>query len=172
MNKLRLGLLGIVAFLLFGACNINTGQLGSEEVIPIPEQEGAPYAHLVGKKSHQHQVRYIQPKLPDLKNIQRIKPIVAPPVGPSSLRQQAIANPRVELRLLLISATASENELSTWKQIFDKLGLPYDTFIATAEPDLTSTRLVGADGVGRYQAVFLTTNNLSYDSGGATLSAL
>jgi hypothetical protein len=172
MNILRLGLLGTLALLLLGACNNTTGE-AAEELIPIPEQEGTPLAHMVNAKPHKHEVKFIQPKLPDLKNIQRIRPISAPPVGASSLRAQAIANPRVALRLLLVSATAGETELNTWKGLFDKMGLAYDTFVATAEPDLNPARLIAADGVGRYQAIFLTTNNLSYDSGGGNfISAL
>jgi hypothetical protein len=172
MNKLWLGVLGILALVWLAGCNTTTGEV-AEEIISVPEQEGPPLAHMVNAKPHKHEVKYIQPKLPDLKNIQRIRPISAPPVRPSSLSRQAIPNPRVELRLLLISATATETELSTWKGLFDKMGLPYDSFIATAEPELTRARLVGADGVGRYQAVFLTTNNLTYDSGaGNFISAL
>jgi hypothetical protein len=74
----------------------------------------------------------------------------------------------LDLRLLLVSATASEIEFLTWKAELNRLGVPYDTLVATEEAPLTPARLVNENGSGRYQAIFLTTNNLAYDGGGGT----
>ena len=72
---------------------------------------------------------------------------------------------KVEMKALLISATnnAGEIEPSTgaWIALLEQTGTPYDWFVASEET-LTPDRLVRGDGVGRYQAILLSTSNLVY----------
>jgi hypothetical protein len=76
----------------------------------------------------------------------------------------------VELRLLVISATDntpeevsaktySEPALAAWLAFLDQIGVPYEVLIATRDM-LTVDRLVGPDGVGRFQGILLTTDAL------------
>lgn len=80
----------------------------------------------------------------------------------------------VEMRALLISATANEGEMEpsagAWLAMLQQAGVPYDWFVAT-ENTLTVDDLVRPDGVGKYQAILLSTSNLVYDAGGTYPSA-
>jgi hypothetical protein len=74
---------------------------------------------------------------------------------------------RVALRQLIIATNEQDVGLPAWTAILDKIGTPYDVLFASAEP-LHSGRLVRTDGVGRYNAVLLTSSTLFFkeDTGG------
>lgn len=79
----------------------------------------------------------------------------------------------VALRALVVAVDSSDSGLATWTSQLSQIGVPYDTILSGSD-SLTRSRLVRSDGVGRYNAVFLTTNTLrlSEDSGGdATMSS-
>lgn len=84
------------------------------------------------------------------------------------------AGNEVEMKALLISATDNENEreasAGAWIAILEQAGVPYDWFVAT-ENTLTIDDLVRPDGVGKYQAILLSTSNLVYNAGGSFPSA-
>jgi hypothetical protein len=165
---MRLALLAMLLVGVLAGCNLEADveEIGPGEAsIPIPEQQGD-LDHLKGKKPHNHPTGYVQPQLIQGNPSKPLASFPQSSVRVSALRGQALPEPKVELRLLLIAATEGENELITWRQILDRFGAAYDLLVATAEPDLVPARLIRADGTGRYQAIFLTTNNLSYDSGG------
>ncbi|KOV80690.1 hypothetical protein [Nocardia sp. NRRL S-836] len=66
---------------------------------------------------------------------------------------------RVALRQLVIATGQDDFGLATWRSVLDTIGTPYDVLHAGAER-LTPERLVRPDGVGRYDAVLLTSNAL------------
>lgn len=78
----------------------------------------------------------------------------------------------IDMKLLVIAATPTEPTLNGIKSVLDRIGIPYDTLIASQEP-LTAARLSNGLGAGRYQGVLLTTGNLGYaDLAGNWVSAL
>ena len=79
---------------------------------------------------------------------------------------------QVALRQLIIATDANDFELSAWKTILDQIGTPYDILFARRQV-LTADSLVRSDGVGRYNAILLTSGALLYQNGaGLYLSAL
>jgi hypothetical protein len=87
-----------------------------------------------------------------------------------SLSTQALSADRVALAMLVIGATAEDPALAAWEALLDQAGVPHDVLIAT-ERQLTSDLLVESDGTGKYQAILLATNNLSYDAGGGSFES-
>ncbi|MBZ0232564.1 MAG: hypothetical protein K8M05_09570 [Deltaproteobacteria bacterium] len=65
----------------------------------------------------------------------------------------------VEARLLVLSADGSETELTAIRTVLDYRGVPYDVFVAAAEPALTASRLGSADH-GAYQGIILTSASI------------
>ena len=65
------------------------------------------------------------------------------------------ANDKVALRALVIGFDANDFGLPTWKSTLDRVGAGYDVLLAKDQP-LTAETLVGADGVGKYNAILLT----------------
>ena len=89
----------------------------------------------------------------------------------SSLFARAPApSDRVALRLLVVSATATDPGLAAWEDLLQRLGTPFDTFIAADEP-LTRDLLVAPDGGGRYYGVLLADGSLSHRVGDSWQSA-
>lgn len=86
------------------------------------------------------------------------------------LSAQALSTARVALRPLVIGATADDPAVDAWVALLDQAGIPHDVLIAT-EQALTSDFLVEADGTGKYLAILLATNNLTYDVGGGTFES-
>jgi hypothetical protein len=68
------------------------------------------------------------------------------------------------LRQLIIATDANDFELPAWTTILDQIGTPYDVLFAKHEA-LDTDRLVRPDGVGRYNAILLTSNTLVYQDG-------
>ncbi len=75
----------------------------------------------------------------------------------------------VEARILVMSAGGKEPELGAIRSILDHRGVPYDVFVATQEPPLTTDRL-RAGGRGFYQGIILTSSSLAI-AGTSKLSA-
>jgi hypothetical protein len=78
---------------------------------------------------------------------------------------------QLRARILVLSADGTEPELSAIRQVLDYVGTPYDVFIATQRSDLTPGQLASGT-LGYYQAVFLTTGQLTTQSSGQSVSAL
>lgn len=98
---------------------------------------------------------------------------------PARLRPHAPDDVVVELRALLISAyplaeADVEPTLHAWFALLEQTGMPYEHIVAS-DPSWTAEaladHLVGPDGVGRFQAVLLTTNNLTHQVGDEFVSA-
>src|SRR5438067_170656 len=68
---------------------------------------------------------------------------------------------RVALRQLVIATDTDDFQLPAWERILDHIGTPYDVLFAK-RIRLNSDRLVRADGVGRYNAVLLTSAALLF----------
>ena len=78
---------------------------------------------------------------------------------------------RVRLKVLLVTATASESGFEAMQVFLKRVGVPFDTLVASTQ-DLTAATLESEPGLGNYQGIILTTNNLGYtDSTGAWVSA-
>lgn len=90
------------------------------------------------------------------------------PVIPN-LRVQTVTD-RVQMRVLVISASSDDYGLSAWKALLDQVGVPYEVLLADTQP-LAQEQLVAANGDGRFQGVVLTSNNLAYFDGNAWVSA-
>ncbi len=65
------------------------------------------------------------------------------------------ATDKVALRALVVAFDANDIHLPTWKSTLDRVGAAYDVLYAKSTP-LTADQLVGADGVGKYNAILLT----------------
>lgn len=86
---------------------------------------------------------------------------------------QAPGDVVVQMRALVISARPFhptdpfEPSLNAALALLQQVGMPYDHIVATDpqwNPQSLTDRLVASDGTGRYQAVFLATNNLVYEA--------
>lgn len=101
-----------------------------------------------------------------------------PPVPPTELvpvRQEAAATPPgpgegVALRPLVIAATSDDPVKGAWTSILDGIGMPYDVLDAE-DDDLELTDLVRPDGVGRYNAILLTSSGLLAEDDDGTYSS-
>ncbi|GIG59579.1 hypothetical protein Lfu02_39510 [Longispora fulva] len=91
-------------------------------------------------------------------------------LGAPTVAHAADPGDRVALRQLVIAVDSADFGLATWKSALDRVGSPYDVLLAGATP-LGS--LVRDDGVGRYDAVLLTSAALlTADGAGGYTSAL
>lgn len=99
-------------------------------------------------------------------------PIGLPAELPSSSSSSQPLDPgsSVDARVLILAADGSEPDLPAIRQTLDLLGTPYDVWIATSLGGASlKPRLTRGEQQGSYQAVLLTTGNLSYSAdGGAT----
>jgi hypothetical protein len=68
----------------------------------------------------------------------------------------------VDMKILVISADGRESDFTATQAHLRQLGIPFDTLIATQSPDLTASKLWDGGVRGYYQAVILTTGNLTY----------
>ncbi len=99
---------------------------------------------------------------------------VIPEGEPSGWIMPQALGDEVEMKALLLSATdnlVAEASAGAWKTLLDQAGVPYDWVVASTTT-ITPEVLVREDGVGRYQAVLLSTSNLVYFDGTAWPSAL
>ncbi len=88
-----------------------------------------------------------------------------------TLHSQAQGDVIVQMQALVISARADaedEPSVGAWMALLEQAGMPYERIVAT-DPQWNAQTLadflVTQDGVGRFQAVLLSTNNLVYDAG-------
>ena len=76
------------------------------------------------------------------------------------------------LRALVLAVDASDFGVPTWQQTLDQVGAAYDV-VYTASTPLTVDTLVRPDGIGKYNAILLTSSSLLYqDSTGSFVSGL
>jgi hypothetical protein len=96
-----------------------------------------------------------------------------PPTSPAQLvpvrtlaapGSSAVPGSRVMLRQLIIATDADDFQLPAWTTILNQVGTPYDVLFAKQDA-LGADRLVRSDGVGRYNAILLTSNTLLYEDG-------
>lgn len=69
-------------------------------------------------------------------------------------------NIRVDLKVLVMSGTDTDDGLEAWESILDRSGVPYDVFIAVDEPPLTDDVLSSGVDHAKYQAVLLASSTL------------
>jgi hypothetical protein len=67
---------------------------------------------------------------------------------------------RVDMKVLLLTASGNEAGFAAWKANLDRDGIPYDAIVADTAPPLTDATLTDGAGHGRYQAVILTDGDL------------
>jgi hypothetical protein len=80
----------------------------------------------------------------------RVSPAQQQPVSPGE---------RVALRQLIIATDDGDFQLPAWQRILDRVGTPYDILYARRET-VSADRLIRSDGVGRYNAILLTSGGL------------
>jgi hypothetical protein len=97
---------------------------------------------------------------------------LVPVQAPASTMAQhpAVPGERVALRQLIIATDRNDFQLSAWTTILDQIGTPYDILYARNQP-FTTDSLVRPDGVGRYNAILLTSSALLYKSADVYVSA-
>lgn len=78
--------------------------------------------------------------------------------------QPIVGDTNVQLKLLLITATADESGYEAMKAFLSRIGVPFDTLVASTT-DLCAPQLQDVAGLGNYQGVILTTNNLAFYDG-------
>jgi hypothetical protein len=66
---------------------------------------------------------------------------------------------QVGLRALVIAVDGTDFGLATWTSMLNRVGAAYDVLHAGTTP-LTAETLIGADGVGKYNAILLTNSML------------
>jgi hypothetical protein len=93
------------------------------------------------------------------------------PAGITASAVAAVAPDRVAVRALVIGVDAGDFGVPTWKTMLDRVGATYDVLYVGATP-LTADRLVDAAGIGRYNAILLTSSMLAQSADGAVVSAL
>jgi hypothetical protein len=83
----------------------------------------------------------------------------AVPVQAVTTARAAVPGQQVALRQLVIATSEHDSQLTAWRQILDAVGTPYDVLYASSDR-LDARRLVRPDGVGRYNAVLLSSASL------------
>jgi hypothetical protein len=78
--------------------------------------------------------------------------------------QPIVGDTNVKLKLLLVTATSDESGYEAMKTFLERIGVPFDTLVASTT-DLCASQLQDASGLGSYQGVILTTNNLAFYDG-------
>ncbi len=106
------------------------------------------------------------------KPLQQVKNLRAgAPATSAELAGKHAVDP-IDLKLLVISATADDQDLPAIRATLDRIGLPYDVLIASQTP-LAKSALWDGQLHGYYQGVILTTGDLGYSpSPGVWESAL
>ncbi len=98
----------------------------------------------------------------------------APYRGKRGLRAQAVCSPtlvapapgtdtQVRLKLLLVTAASDESGFDSMKTFLGRIGVPFDTLIASS--DTLCAEKLQTGSLGNYQGIILTTNNLAYFDG-------
>ncbi|HEU5108167.1 MAG TPA: hypothetical protein VFT95_06375 [Micromonosporaceae bacterium] len=116
------------------------------------------------------------PAVPGYPPVARQRPAVPKPLhrkagavplkrGTKAARALVEGTDSVRLRALVIAVDAEDFGVATWRSTLDRVGASYDVLYSRTEP-LTAATLVGADGVGNYNAVLLTSGGLFYFDGG------
>jgi hypothetical protein len=125
-------------------------------------------------KSKHHEVRPRKPERVDFAAGSDVDPTSRaskPRAGAFSLESSPAAQTKnaaanavdpIDLKILLISADGRESDLGATQAHLRQLGIPFETMIATQAPDLTAAKLWDGGVHGYYQAVILTTGNLTY----------
>ncbi|HJZ60827.1 MAG TPA: hypothetical protein VKD47_01590 [Miltoncostaeaceae bacterium] len=67
---------------------------------------------------------------------------------------------RVDMKVLLLTASGNEAGFAAWKANLDRDGIPYDAIVADTAPPLTDATFTDGPGHGRYQAIILTDGDL------------
>jgi hypothetical protein len=89
------------------------------------------------------------------------------PSDKAAVAALALTPPKVALRALVVAVDAADWGVASWKQTLDRVGAGYDVINTRTDP-LTAATLVRPDGVGRYNAILLTSSMLLYDAGGGS----
>lgn len=158
MNKIVQTVLFGFLFLL-AACN----QSGSSPQATTDAQK------ITDDKDHRHSLITAEPGLPkvDIPAPLRVK---NDPVPVKTGVQRLAAGDQVQLRFLIVSTDENDFGLATYKAVLERVGAPYDVLLAQNTP-LTSSTLIGSDGVGKYNAILLTNNSLFYLSSDGVLQS-
>ncbi|SNT41621.1 hypothetical protein SAMN05421812_105440 [Asanoa hainanensis] len=111
------------------------------------------------------------PKVSGSVRVNRAQAAALPPAtglkGPSRTVTALTVPPKYQLRALIVGVDAADWGVATWKQTVDRVGASYDVLYSKTAP-LTAADLVRPDGVGKYNAILLTSSSLLYDAGGGS----
>ena len=162
-------LLTLCLFVLLAGCQVSTPPT---EPAPVAEASGVtPADPEQGQPLPEPAlpVESAQP-LPPLEGEVPVTPELTQGFSTQGFSTQALATNRVELQLLVVSATDDDPSLAALEALLKQLGTPFEVLIAKDEP-LTAETLVAADGTGRFQGVLLATNSLAFNNNGIWMSA-
>lgn len=113
--------------------------------------------------------------MPTIPSAARVGSARAPQAAAPQAAAAVAITPTLDMRVLVISATSDETNdvtLPAIKQLLDYTGTPYTVWIASAAPGTLTPDKLATTNHGYYNAVFLTSSNLAYSSGGVSQSAL
>ena len=82
----------------------------------------------------------------------------------------AVHGERLALRHLVIATDPDDFQLRAWTTVLDQIGTPYDILFARSQA-LKMDSLVRPNGVGRYNAILLTSSTLLYRTSNGYVSA-
>jgi len=123
-------------------------------------------AHPVRAAGDLHQVTSrVMPPQPPAPRTQLV-----PVTAPAAAGGPAVPGERVALRQLVIATDRNDFQLPAWTTVMDRIGTPYDILFARHH-GLTMGNLVRPDGIGRYNAILLTSTALLYQSASGYVSA-
>lgn len=132
-------------------------------VIPLGTQgpAEAPHAHA-------------RPRIPSAPVIQQPAPRSLPAglPRPGYRLLQAAGTGQVEARLLLLAARPDDADLAAFRAALDRMGTPYDVWIASERPGQLTAEALRQGDVGRYQGIVLSEGWLSYFDGQRWRTAL
>lgn len=86
-------------------------------------------------------------------------PTVSPTLATPTVTSLTVGS-QVDLKLLVISADGSETDYTAVTTFLRRIGIPFDTLVATQTP-LTAD-LLAAGNHGKYEGIILATGNLAY----------
>jgi hypothetical protein len=156
-------LLSVTGLLLLGGCmqETKTAQAPADQVL-ADDQSADNFSHL---QNHLHTPLLAPPAKPDARNLTPLPEIRgAKPRLPLQTLSTTPNTNVVALRVLVLSANATDGTQSAATTMLAQAGVPYDVVNPSVPGSFTADTLVAEDGTGKYQGVILTTGNLAYEA--------
>lgn len=122
------------------------------------------------KEAHDHRIPVIGPAPPTIET--RAQQLETGPGGTGLSPLATVADPELEARVLVMSGDGTEPALDAVKSVLGYIGIPYTVWVARDRPGQFTSNHLFEGRRSRYQAVILTSGNLSYFDGSDWVSAL